>query len=291
MSLKMSCTLIHCCFGLALLSCNAFAQPISTKPATAKASAQVHRKNYSWPEACKGFFSDTTSDFVSILKSPAHWDAEQKCLAGLTCGGLLATSIYLDNHVRIESQEGRSGVPKFVSKDIGPLGAEKSGLILIAGQVWGMASHDERYLTFVHNGIESTILASFIFSPVLKYSFGRKRPGQDADGADDFRPFSGNSSFPSGHTTQAFSLATTFSCAFVDCWPAQVAAYALAAGVGYSRIVDNQHYLSDVLAGMVLGTFVGREVSALNQHRQRQWTFFPVFNDGGSPAFCLRRTF
>ncbi|MBI3515956.1 MAG: phosphatase PAP2 family protein, partial [Proteobacteria bacterium] len=58
-------------------------------------------------------------------------------------------------------------------------------------------------------------------------------------------------SFPSGHATTAFALAT----AFTLLWPRYAVAYFLAAAViGASRVLSNAHWVSDVLAGAVVGT-------------------------------------
>lgn len=59
-------------------------------------------------------------------------------------------------------------------------------------------------------------------------------------------------SFPSAHTSLAFATATSLS---ITCkkWYIVVPAYAWAAGVGYSRLYQGEHYPSDVLAGAVVG--------------------------------------
>ena len=62
---------------------------------------------------------------------------------------------------------------------------------------------------------------------------------------------SNNYSFPSGHTTSAFSGA-----AFIERrygWKYGIPAYALASFVGYSRIQANKHDGFDVLAGAAIG--------------------------------------
>lgn len=78
----------------------------------------------------------------------------------------------------------------------------------------------------------------------LKYSVHEKRP-------------SGTNylSFPSGHTSNAFAFASV--AAINHSWPIGVMSIAIASFVGYSRIVDNAHWLHDVVAGMVLGTSYG----------------------------------
>lgn len=65
------------------------------------------------------------------------------------------------------------------------------------------------------------------------------------------RPNGKGHSFPSGHTTAAFLGAGFFQRRYG--WTAGLPAYAMAAFVGYSRIESNNHHLSDVLAGAVIG--------------------------------------
>jgi len=59
-------------------------------------------------------------------------------------------------------------------------------------------------------------------------------------------------SFPSGHTSTAFSTATTLSLEFKK-WYVVVPAYTYAVMVGYSRLYLGEHYPSDVFAGAVVG--------------------------------------
>jgi undecaprenyl-diphosphatase len=61
-------------------------------------------------------------------------------------------------------------------------------------------------------------------------------------------------SFPSGHTMTAFSIALVVSYFYPNLeWPM----YFLAISIGLSRIVLGMHFLSDVLAGAVLGSALG----------------------------------
>jgi len=66
---------------------------------------------------------------------------------------------------------------------------------------------------------------------------------------------SNNRSFPSGHTTNAFSSATTLYRRYG--WQTGLPAYAIAAFVGGTRIAANKHYFHDVLAGALIGTVSG----------------------------------
>jgi len=57
-------------------------------------------------------------------------------------------------------------------------------------------------------------------------------------------------SFPSGHTVTAFALATAFSFLYPRL---RVPAFLIAAMIGLSRVVLTAHYLSDVIAGAIVG--------------------------------------
>jgi membrane-associated phospholipid phosphatase len=85
----------------------------------------------------------------------------------------------------------------------------------------------------------------------LKEATGRPRPNASSD-VDGFSPFSGQDAWPSGHTTMAFALATSLADDIHNTW-ASVGLYTAAAGVGWSRMNDNKHWLTDVAAGTVLG--------------------------------------
>ena len=61
-------------------------------------------------------------------------------------------------------------------------------------------------------------------------------------------------SFPSGHTTTAFAMATTLSLVFRCRVWGQIGLLALACLVGFSRTYLSQHFLGDVVVGSLLGT-------------------------------------
>jgi undecaprenyl-diphosphatase len=61
-------------------------------------------------------------------------------------------------------------------------------------------------------------------------------------------------SFPSGHTMTAFSIALVVSFFYPSL---ESPLYFLAASIAVSRVVLGMHFLSDVLAGIVLGSALG----------------------------------
>lgn len=75
-----------------------------------------------------------------------------------------------------------------------------------------------------------------------------------------------SSSFPSGHTTAAFAAATVFASEYKDDPLIPVIAYSAAGLIGISRVTENAHWATDVLAGFALGYTTGRLV-VRNYHR------------------------
>ena len=61
-------------------------------------------------------------------------------------------------------------------------------------------------------------------------------------------------SFPSGHTITAFAVAVTFSVFYPD---ATLVLLFCAVSIAASRILLGMHFLSDVLAGVAIGTALG----------------------------------
>jgi membrane-associated PAP2 superfamily phosphatase len=79
-------------------------------------------------------------------------------------------------------------------------------------------------------------------------------------------------SFPSGHTTVAFAAATVFAMEYKNIPIVPIIAYSAATSIGLSRIIQNQHWISDVLVGAALGFLSGRQV-VNNYHRYSKIQF------------------
>ena len=99
---------------------------------------------------------------------------------------------------------------------------------------------------------------------IVKIAINRKRP-VEKDPNFTTVVAAGSRSFPSGHTSEAFSMATSVSLSFPK-WYVAVPAYSFASLVGYSRMYLGVHYPSDVIAGAILGT-----ASAYGMHKANQW--------------------
>lgn len=107
-------------------------------------------------------------------------------------------------------------------------------------------------MTFLLAGLLAFVIELPIYW-VLKRSFKRRRPFNVVQALAPVLKPSDEFSFPSGHTTAAFMIAGITSV----CFPAvSLLAYTWAALIGLSRVMLRVHFISDVLAGMLLGTLI-----------------------------------
>jgi membrane-associated phospholipid phosphatase len=72
--------------------------------------------------------------------------------------------------------------------------------------------------------------------------------------------FDGGDSFPSGHSIQAWSVATIIADEYHEHRVVQFAAYGIASAVSVARFTGGKHYISDALVGSVLGYGIGKYV-------------------------------
>ena len=101
-----------------------------------------------------------------------------------------------------------------------------------------------------------TIVSSELFAGIittsLKLAFKRERPFTTYPNDIFKHSDAGSYSFPSGHTSAAFSLATSVSLEFPK-WYVIAPTMLWAGTVGYSRMYLGVHYPSDVLVGAIIG--------------------------------------
>jgi membrane-associated phospholipid phosphatase len=97
----------------------------------------------------------------------------------------------------------------------------------------------------------------YLVAAALKGISQRVRP---KDGRDRSEFFDGGTSFPSGHSTQAWAVATVIANEYHDRRLVQFAAYSVASAVSVARFTGGKHYLSDVLVGSALGYGIGQYV-------------------------------
>lgn len=183
-------------------------------------------------------------------------------------GGLSALML-LDEPAQHVTQESRTTSANSIARGLRHFGQPEVYVPITLGLLGaGLASGNDD-ITRSGGRLALTLALAGAASGAAKLALGRPRPSESSD-ADGYVPFSGQEAMPSGHTTIAFALATALADDIQRTW-ASVALYTMAGGVGWSRINDNRHWLSDVAAGAVLGIASAKVVSG----RWRIFNFRP----------------
>jgi membrane-associated phospholipid phosphatase len=168
--------------------------------------------------------------------------------------------------------------PAFVPSDklIGPaqtlsqIGDGRMVLPLVAGfgAVGLIAGSDREKQTSVM--LAEALITSGFWTSAIKYISGRERPRELHEPVSDWTGPSGvlgddgngggHVSFPSGHATGIWAIATVLAHQYPSGHVVPVVAYGTATAISYSRMVLNAHWLSDVVVGGLIGYGCARQV-------------------------------
>lgn len=143
-------------------------------------------------------------------------------------------------------------------------------VLLGAAYAAGRFGGSDRIAEVGLRGLEAEAIA-LVVTGGTKLVAGRARPYLGKARPHDFalgRGLRGSAwmSFPSGHTTAGFATAAAVTSTVTRWapgarWPVGVALYGAATFVGLSRIFDDRHWASDVVAGAGVGTVTGLVVA------------------------------
>lgn len=167
---------------------------------------------------------------------------------------------FADHEIRTAAQE--NGGPSMRATGRGISRWSPPLALGLGAGLWG-AGLVMHQAALAHTGRDALVAigAAGFLTAAAKVAVGRARPEANR-GTDDFAPFGSltyDSSFPSGHTSQAFALAAVI--AGHTRRPAiRITAFSAATVVGIARIAADRHFASDVVGGALLGTLVGRAV-------------------------------
>lgn len=224
-----------------------------------------------------------------VLTSPARWDRRDWRDAGLMGLAVLGTAALVDRPIQNAMQRSKNRTSDNITRFFEPFGAQYSLVVLGGFYFAGSVNDDPKAKAVAQDGLAASLIAAGVITPVLKLVVGRSRPNQDG-GAHRFRPFGSNASFPSGHTTQAFAVASVVASHYESPW-VKTAAYGVASLVGYARVYHNAHFASDVLAGAAIGSLVGTSLVGVNEKlRSSGMSLVPVAVHKGA-GFALTKEF
>jgi hypothetical protein len=113
----------------------------------------------------------------------------------------------------------------------------------------GRISRGDRFRAASYDASQAVIV-NWTYTSALKLAIHRERPDM-----------SDHSSFPSGHSSNAFAMASVFAKHYKKL---AIPLYGAATYVAVSRMAANKHYFSDIVAGSSLGWVIGRSVVRRN---------------------------
>jgi hypothetical protein len=241
-----------CHFGIITLAI--FLSADGARAQTPSASPSPSPKSSSSSTLEKDFFKNILRDQKAIWTAPFHLhgrDARYLAPLGLGAAALIATD------QRTGDEIAESTRPLNASRIISHAGSAYGvGAVAATFYLAGRAGHNDRARETGILGAEALIDSGIVVT-VVKEITQRTRP-TGGKSRSDF--FDGGSSFPSGHSIEAWSLATIIANEYHDHAMVQIAAYGIASAVSVARFTGRNHYLSDVLVGSALGYGIGRYV-------------------------------
>ena len=221
----------------------------------------------------------TTYDYVQPFSlSPVNEGIQLGLGAALSGSALACDKIFhiKENNYDAENLANPSGVSKadvayfeqiFMNPYSKPLHLVGTGTMLMAmatPAVFAVMPQNE-WLTIGTMYVETMLFAQG-FKEWAKLMVYRARPYMYFEGypQDKLEEGDWNCSFPSGHTTLSFAGAAFTTMVFCQCFPESKWKYAVAGGAfgiaavtGALRMASGNHFLTDVLAGALLGSICG----------------------------------
>ena len=239
---------------------------------------------YSQVNAAKGY-----SDTLSIRSIKEDRLQNQACHPQWIGGAIVPAGLFIAGAITLKSDSG-SMFSKYTIHD------------KVRKMFAGAQSHLDNYLQFVPlaavfglnmSGIKGrsdlinltviTAKAELLMSLIVR---GMKEVIQSP------RPSGGANSMPSGHTAQAFVSATILDMEYRDTSPwISVAGYAAATTTGLYRMINDQHWISDVLVGAGIGILSTKAVYFTHRYRwgkKRNIVILPsILKNGGGISFGM----
>jgi membrane-associated phospholipid phosphatase len=217
----------------------------------------------------KDFVVTGIKDGVAIAASPLSWQKKDWLKFSALAGGVGGLML-LDKEIKSIFQHNQNNFTSSVARGVEPIGNIYGLFVFPAMYVTGLAIKNPHVESIGLRGSKAMAISSIICF-AGKNLIRRQRPDAATTPFNYAPPFSKvkYSSFPSAHSSIAFTLATAFAMEFPDKkWVAPVA-YSIASLTALSRVYNNRHWASDIIVGAALGHFVTKAVYNRGQKKNR----------------------
>ncbi|MCK5218223.1 phosphatase PAP2 family protein [bacterium] len=206
-------------------------------------------------------WSNVGEELLAVGASPLKGAWPDYLLASGIAGGL---AIALNNDINwyAQIQDHRTECQDRLMPVAGLLGDGFIHLVGCAALYKFGNEHDRKTAALALEGQVNVAVIALL----LKTAFSATRPETENRQRHWFTFVFSNTSFPSGHTMSAFCGAAILGQAYHLEW----VTYPLAALVAYSRIYNQRHWPSDVIAGAGLGLLIGHTVLAFHSGQSKK---------------------
>lgn len=212
-------------------------------------------------------FIYAAQDFVYIGKHLIDF-SERDLLLTVGMIGTTAFSMTFDNGIKRNFGDMENATATGVFEQVNRFGSSRNASVIAGGVYLSGLIFSDNELRITGRLLYEGLFLTGLLTQTLKMTFGRSRPFLDK-GSSQFRFFQSEDkhfSFPSGHTTTAFTVATILS-QRIDTWWSYTAFYSLAGMAGLARIYFDRHWASDVVLGAIIGTVGGTLVVNAEKNR------------------------
>lgn len=226
-------------------------------------------------DAAKPLAKQVVQDAKDLGTAPLRWREHEWTRLGEGAAIVLGAYVADDQIVKFVSRQQNHVLNQYLSGVThlgGGYGLDVAALLAVGG----FATRDERMMDAGVDALESSFFAAGVVTPVIKRLAGRARPIYGL-GKHSFHPLNGGyQSFPSGHATNAFAIASAIASRYDDNRYVPAIAYTIATSVAIARVHDRVHFASDVLAGGLIGHAIARSIVA--NHRRAHIAIIPTGN-------------
>ena len=217
-------------------------------------------------------FADDSTSFGSIIfddgkyeaTAPARWDSQDWKDIGWAAAAVVGTSIIADTAVRDFMR--RQTPDNAFLNNVQNFGQTWAVGVVGGFYVAGLVTDNDKSIQVAEDLISASLISATI-NQTLKVTVNRYRP-RDDQGTVNLQGYQGlnnNSSFPSGHTTEAFTLASVIASSYEDDPWVGYGVYSVAGMVGIARMYLDAHWASDVVTSAFIGTWVGKGIVSHNK--------------------------
>ena len=264
---------------LLLIHFNTYAQNDTLPVNQPSSKPELHRTPSTVPDLV--YFKSWLTDSRDIVIAPVRWNKYQ----WIAFSGVTVITAFLFTQDASIQRITQNNQTHFL--DV----AAKSGLERLGSGVYslpamallygvGAIRKDDKEKYTALKGIEAYALG-FVAAQVLKQLTHRDRPYMDnpPDPFQWYGPFHAPSysSFPSGHSTVAFAIATVVATSYSKTIWIPIVCYTFAGLTALSRVYQNDHWFSDIFVGSALGFAIGKTIM---NNQMKKLKIIPVSPNG-----------